>query len=618
MEPVGFQAQVRDEPAHQPLVPLGPPDPLALLDWIDDAGPIRAGSPNLLGFGPTNLASPPVQLDPSKPRPPPVRLPPLAKEADLKAGVHRADAEKLLQSKDADRSGQATQAMEILLEVAPAQRAKVIDGLDDKAFDNLLDRVPEDQRERFATLVESSNNPTRKLRLWAEFHKSKAGNDLHRYQGDFGDPDSGSRTDEQIEAKARHDRRSTGVDATTAEVDRETKFLLAKGKAGTLTVADVDEMRERKDLELQIETEHNLNLTAETQLRPEDRSESEAPSDSRVLWKKPELEQVRASLSQLPDEHLRDPDAFTTLHRTASRHLTMSKGGEYHGDLIEITDRANERPERSHPGEARTMVTDPLRREHGDTVGALEYTVTHEFGHDVEANHPEAFKKFREAAGWKTLTGDALRKTGVSEEEIVRLDQRRRGADVSPKAIVANGKVYSPGPEGSYYEVERTAIPAQGETGTERWKYAHGNAQEHFAEVYAKAVHVPEQLYGDLVERPAEAARTARAEVEDQQREIARVKAEPSPDAAELQAMTAKLARLEQDAATRENAAQRRGEQFRIMRNDVFGTNQAVTAATARLRAQEVSDTAIRAFEQRAARASTPQQIAALEHQVKR
>ena len=614
-------APVWDEPAHQPLVPLGPPDPLALLDWIDDAGPIRAGSPNLPGFGPTNLASPPIQLDPSKPRLPPVRLPPLAKEEDLTAGVHRADAEKLLQSKDADRSGQATQAMEILLEVAPAQRAKVIDGLDDKAFDNLLDRVPEDQRERFAKLVESSNNPTRKLRLWAEFHKSKAGNDLHRYQGDFGDPDSDSRTDEQIEAQARYDRRSTGVEATNAEVERETKFLLAKAKAGKLTVADVDAMRERKDLELQIETEHNLNLTAETQPRPlpADTSEIDDTFESRVLWEKPELDQVRAVLSQLPDRHIHGPKTFATLQRIATRHIMDTKGGEFLGDHINITDRANN-DEAFHSGEARSKVSDGLRSEYDDTIGSLEYVVTHEIGHDVQADNPKAFKKFKAAAGWQELDAAQLRKAGVSDRDIKDLDKRHDGVTdkAKDKDIEVNGKLYTPEGTGTYNQVDRTAIPTEVETGT-RWKYAQTNAREHFAEVYAKAVHLPEKLYSDFVDRPAEAARDARAKVEEQSRAIAELKADPSTAAAEkVKTLTAEMETLKRSAESAEKAEKQRGDQFHIMRNDVFHTDKAVTAATARLRANNASDAAIRVFEARAERASTPQQIAALEQQVKR
>ena len=53
------------------------------------------------------------------------------------------------------------------------------------------------------------------------------------------------------------------------------------------------------------------------------------------------------------------------------------------------------------------------------------------------------------------------------------------------------------------------------------------------------------------------------------------------------------------------------------MRNDIFGTDKAVADASARLRARNVSVDKIRAFEQRAARASTPAQVAAMEKEVR-
>lgn len=581
-----------------PTAPLGPPNALALLPWIDDATHASTSNQtaNAAGFPGGS-----IQLDPNAPPRPRAPLP-LAREDDLRARADRLQAEQLLQSKDLRSGDHATEAMRLLLDLPPDQRAKAIDALDPSAFENLLDRVPEDQRERFAGLVNSSQDPKRRLRLWAEAHKSRAGNDLARYQGDFGE--EVARTDDQERRLARYERREAGVMATNAEVDREVGHLLSNDKGDQLTITDVDALRQRKDLELQIETENNLNLTAETASRAD---------GSQVFWSRDELQQVRAALAQLPDQHIRDDKTFETLHRAATRHFTVTKKGEYLGDRIDIYDTAN----LSVPGSGgghRAMVSDQLRREHGDTVGTLEYAVTHEIGHDVEADHPEAFEKFKNAAGWKTIDAKGLRESHLDSEQLEKLEQRRRGADPERGDVRANGKVYTPAGHREYHQVDDTAIPSE-----PAWRYAKTNPREHFAEVYAKAAQDPETLYRDLVEAPSETARTARAEVEQRRLEIVNLRAEPSrSDPKRLQALTAELANYERDAADKEKAEKQRSEQFRVMRNDVFGTDKALTAAVGRLRAQHTTPEAIRAFEQRAARASTPAQVAALEREVTR
>lgn len=539
-----------------PDVGMGRPDPTALLDWVDDIGPAasRVAGGNLLGFG--QQSSAPIQLNPNAPRKPVAPLP-LTNEDDLKAHADRATAERLLTSKDLMSGARATEAMELLVSVPAAQRAKVIDGLDDTAFENLLDRVPEGDRERFDALVESSTNPKRKVRLWAEFHKSRANNDIAKHKGDVGK--KGSRTDEQKQTLREHKRRETAAETTNTEVDVEVTELLERAKSGTLTLSEVDEMRTRKDLEYGIELEHNLNITAEAEPRPD---------GSRVAWSTPELEQVQASLSQLP--HLQGKKAFERIERAQSKN-GETKGGQFFGDHIKIYDKAMTPAEGYSKNEPRTNVPDELRRKHGDMIGALEYTLTHEIGHGAEANKPEAFKKFKESAGW--------------------------GAD---------GKGGSP------------EIPTEEETGSRRWEYARGNAQEHFAEVYAKAVHAPEKVHADLVENPTRIATDARADVNQRRAAIARLKADPSADPAQLSAMSAELEPLEGEALAAENTAKQRTQQFNIMRNDVFGTDKAVGAAVSRLRVRNVGDDAIAEFEKNAAKVSTPDQVAALEQGVKR
>ena len=65
-----------------------------------------------------------------------------------------------------------------------------------------------------------------------------------------------------------------------------------------------------------------------------------------------------------------------------------------------------------------------------------------------------------------------------------------------------------------------------------------------------------------------------------------------------------------------EAVQKQRRELFELVRTKVFGAQQATQAAVARLRQRRASDDAIRAFEERAARSATAEQVATLEREV--
>jgi hypothetical protein len=624
--------------------PTRPADPRALLDWVDDPGHGTA-SPPVLGFHHESAGS--IQLNPNAPQRMPVPgPPPLAKEADLEARASRMEAERLLTSKKLESGDNATKAMELLIDVPEQQRGKVIDDLDDKAFENLLDRVPHDQRERFAKLVDGSKKPARKLRLWGEFHKSRARNDLRRLKGDTGaeDPytqrdiddltkepgqpereeeeidheEPGSRTDPQDRNLDKHRRRTASVVGTHGEIDRETDRLLEKAKKGELTLAEVDAVRERKDLEYEIERDNNIQLTAN-----EVRADKEP-----VMWSAPELELVRTTLARLPDAHVRGASTFKELHRKMSQNIfTDGTGGLHQGDTIDITDwGASTGKGFKHGGDPREMVSDAFRRDHGDTVGTLEYVLTHEIGHDVADHDPKAFEKFQKAAGWTEMTTGALKSDHVTPTDLAALEAARANPNQAQLDIGGTQKTYSPiKDKETFWGVDRTAIPAAPTADpsdpearpNDTWQYARVNPQEHFAEVYAKAVHVPKQLHHDLVAQPAEDAQRARDAVEAQQRAIAHLESSSS-DGLKLVEMRARLATLEQEKTLAIRAERQRGEEFSVMRNDVFHTDKAVAAVKSRLQAQAVSADKIREFEKQAAIASTPEQVEVLASQVTR
>jgi hypothetical protein len=127
-----------------------------------------------------------IQLNPMAPPPMKAAPLPMASEEDLKAQADKLTVEQLLKTSTLDSVKDATTALNILLEVDEAHRGRVIDGIDDKAFDNLISRLNDSERERLAKLVAASKNPKRKLRMWSEQHVGRAESDLARKRGDIG------------------------------------------------------------------------------------------------------------------------------------------------------------------------------------------------------------------------------------------------------------------------------------------------------------------------------------------------------------------------------------------------------------------------------------------------
>ncbi|MGE5185804.1 MAG: hypothetical protein ACM31C_27275, partial [Acidobacteriota bacterium] len=538
------------------------PDPFALMPWVDSFEPIA--------------------LDPSAPARSPFRPLPLEKPKDVEVIAARSEAERLLRSRNVTSGDQARQAMQLLVQVPDDQRARVIDGLDQRSFENLIDRIPDSEKEQFAKLVESSQDPKRKLKLWAAMHVARANNDLDKYKGDFGSDDD--RTDEQDEAKARYDRRSAGVASTKQEVDAEVARMLAKDKEGKLTLADVDDLRARKDLELNIEMKYNVNLVAETTARGD---------GSQVMWTKEELADTDATLARLPPSQVSGPKGVPTFIRRANRGIT-TKGGEYLGDHIDIYDNAHRQGPET------------------ENVDTFAHAVTHEIGHDVAADHHKAFEKFEKAAGWETVDDTRLAKEHVSSDKVAWLDRRRRRAQDESEVnldITQDGKLYQPTDvKGKYYEVPVTAFPNK-----EEWRYGKTNPGEQFAEMYAKAVDEPQTIYNDFVAAPQQNAKQARAKAAQDQAAV-----KNAPSGSDADALRARAAESERAATEAERVAQQRDDEFSIMRNDVFHTDKAVAAAKERLRQAHAKPAEIAAFEARAAQVSTPEQVAELERQVKK
>lgn len=605
--------------------PATPADPTAALPWL---------APDLFDAAP--------------------RLP-APHQAAVSGEVNRRRAEQLLTTGDLLTPEVATDAMESLIAIPAAGRGRALDAMDDTAFARLLEYVPPDKREQFHQLLGGISDPKRKLKLWSQAHESRARNDVARLKGDVGpdDPnteaelagltawpaaesDEGEYEQEAEPAEdagpapakrsaaqdrnlARHRRRVAATVSTHGEVDAAQTKLLAKAKG--LSLADVDALIERKELEYGVEREHNLNLTSEG---VDYNGGRYAPG----AWSKSELELVQATLQRLPEEHVRD--TFSTINRVSTPHLGDMTRGLHRDDTVHILDAANA-GFGAHDGDPRTLAGDAMAAKHGATVQPLENVLTHELGHDVAARHPAAFAAFQKAGGWNAVDVDALERDGLSPEAIEQVRNSKQTFSGGHPAT-SDSKYYTKNvldEEHAFWAQDKTAIPRRiadqngvpdpapeslGDgRGNEMWGYAKSNPSEHFADVYQKAVQAPTRLHADLVSLPQKAAATARKELDAASGSLAGARREKAPDPAQVAALEREVAAAEAKDAYARRAAQQRGEQFDIMRNDVFHTDEAARLSAARLKFMNVPAARIAEFEQAAVSAATPDQIAVLE-----
>jgi hypothetical protein len=612
---------------HDPLVTEhdgipGPINPFPMLGWIDHAD----SAPPM-----------PTSLDPNNPNPKRKG----GNDDVLAAQENAAHATKLLTSKDGDVSAgkNATDAMTLLLEIPADQRGRIIDGLDKKAFDALLDRVPAAEREKFGGLLAGSKNPERKLALFKEAHLSHVRNDVGRLKGDVGVDDlktehafdkltselapkeqkkadaqwrrqhrneltpggekaiAAKRTSAQKAALADHERHVARAAHTTEELDFDVRQLEGDGKT-PLALKDVDALIGRKELEYSIEKNHDLDITTEM---------GKSAGEPARQWKTEELERVALTLDRQPESY-----PLQEIHRRQGK---PSVGAVYdHGTIHVNDDGVNENLSFRHGGDPRQGVDKDFTDAHGEKLSTLEFVMTHEIGHGVDRAHPEAYEKFKKAAGWEEVGKDALVADGLSQPELDDAELQRTKQDYSTGG---NRRDYR-GIEGkeTFWAVDHSAIPdpvwdrpgVKSDPEANKWGYSHRSPDEHFAEVYAKAIHRPTELHDDLVKRPAERAIAAKQQVTAEETKLKAMPAN-SPDRAKLER---KLTKSREFVIETERAVQQRGDEFSVMRNDVFHTDAAAKQARLRL-SISVDEKQLREFDRQAAALSTPEQIATLE-----
>ena len=455
-------------------------------------------------------------------------------------------------------------------------------------------------RESFEKLLTNIPDPKDQLELWADYHsatvKHDAATEKQKTQ-DEGAP--GAQTAAQRENQRINARRNQIVATTDSEIEDEVKFLSEREKNGgpALTSDDVLGLMQRKDREHQIEMKYNVNLTNKAGVRKYNTNPSFAQG-SKIFWSAGELEQVESGLARMPIEHVRgnqllkeiqrsdiDPDDETAL--LADPTYQPRYGGDHLNGVIRVQDLGVNGTYR-HTGDARELQDPKLGKLGGDTISPVEETIVHEFGHDMHYDPA----KGKDAAGNDQLS------------------------DARTHLETATGWQ----PDGTY-GTDFIPTPANGakanSSGGDTWDYARTRPNEQFAEMYMKAVLKPETFAHDLLDAPKERVRNTQDQLDAAERAIERLKSNGATPL-QIQQAEQRRDRVRSQLTDAQKARDSQAQQFGIMRNEVFHTDKADGLAAERLRNKGVAPEKIREFQERTARASTPQQVELIEKEFSR
>lgn len=511
----------------------------------------------------------------------------------------------------------ATAAVDAIKSLPPDLQGKVVEQIDRGAFNRMLGSVPEMKHADFETLIKNTHDPERKLLLWGKYHKAKVKADAAEEKEKTADEGHfWNRSNEQKENKRLNERRDEIVSSTSSEIEDETSYLSGRLKKGSLTEADVNEMIERKDQEHALEMKYNVNLVNDPGARK---------NGSKIAWNKSELTEVESGLARTPMDHVKGNKLLKEIRRSGmAQRNGVDKpniGGDHSNGIIRVYDTGVNGVYR-HTGDTRQLADPSVVPAAGADLSPLEETVVHEVGHDIHDQNPDAFKKYKAAAGWQEGMKDAdLKSKGLTDAEIAAI---KGGGEVTGK----DGQHYEKDPYriGQYLSYDEGSIPtpANGAApnpwnvahgyGNDTWSYARTNYKDHFAEHYQKAVHTPEKLAQDLLDAPKARVTSTATALEREKAALEQLKKRtPAPTEAELKAAQQRLDAADKKLKDAEHDRDAQRQQFDIMRNDVFHSDTATTAAEARLRKKGLSEDRIKEFREKAQRASTPEQIGLIE-----
>lgn len=515
---------------------------------------------------------------------------------------------------------EAAQALQALLDLPPSLRSSAIGALTPEAFERMIETLPRSGLLEASSLLASTHDPVKKLKLWAKYHQAKAAVDASAERGQTADEGTeGARSEVQKENHRLNARRDQIVHTTAGEIAEEVQHLLERQKkGGALQEAEVDALIQRKEHEHRIEMKHNVNLTND--LTAGSRTDPAHKPTERVSWSDRELGQLESALGRLPQEHVRGNQSLDEIRRTRAdqtwdslwqRWVDAPAGG--YTSCADRSVRVTDIGAADRPGSA-WLIDDHselARHEPGGkgpraALSGLEVVVTHEIGHTLQAQIPQVFKDYKATAGWEGLDRREVNERLVDwfpagehrsyARGMVNQMDALRGPDYRSRTVLPwDGRQYRIDPYGEgFLSVRRGAVPDH-----EQWDYARTDPNEHFAEHYAKAVHAPESLDADLNGEAQQA-------VEDAQAALAEVQADPLKEG-----MESTIQRLEANQSIR----QMRGRLWKMMREDVFHLSQHEVDAQVRLFAAQVPGDRrflVEEFRAKAALCMTKDQLAGL------
>lgn len=547
-------------------------------------------------------------------------------------------------AKHLDPAKDAVQAVQVLNSLNPAQQKQALQKMGKEDFQRLLTSVPKDDRVAFESLYKCCPDPERKLLLWAEFHKSKVAGDAKAQKetvpllegiGDFfGHPS---------DTKRRNADRDEVAATTEAEVEEEKKYLLDRMHSGKkFSGADVDKLADRKSLESKIELKHLVNITNDVTNVGTPNASTSMPTE-RVTWSKHELEQVASGLDRLPADATTNNPLLKEIRRSKVRQdfdagsnrwvKDQGVGGDHADGVIRIFDTGVNSPYR-HTGQTSDLGDHHKGQKtpHG-RISPLEETVVHEVGHDVDDLSKVASDKFRAVTGWKDDARNRndlkakLQASGLSPADAdARINQleTERANNYGGEGITVNGTTYKVDqydPNGTGYTSHKEGAVPKGDPSNkvDEWDYARTNYKEHFAELYAKAVHVPERLHRDLIGQPEREVQSKQAERTRLQERLDKLRA-GNAKGAQIAAVESQVKQADLALTKAKEQQTMLNEEWRIMREDVFHVNDKKVDDSAAQLIQAVPPEKQKAavklqaeFKKKADSAVTPQQLEELQ-----
>lgn len=196
-------------------------------------------------------------------------------------------------------------ALDLLGALPEDQRRQALAGLDDDAFEALLDATPPERRQELGELAASEPSARRRLELWGAGAIAEAEATLDTPEGEL-EPTSPHR--ESVRRETAESRIAEIEDELAHARDLDPRRLGHEA---------VDETIRRKTLESVVEDTHGVNLTSTpAEQGPLSFLQSTARRErDRRVWSEADLYEIDGTLSKIPSTWVADNPALKEIHR---------------------------------------------------------------------------------------------------------------------------------------------------------------------------------------------------------------------------------------------------------------------------------------------------------------